>query len=236
MPQKRRTGSTQGTKKRPTTTKRGAAKRSNTSKGVRKRSTVKRSNASKRAAKQATAAKKTAKRAATKRTAATKKAAKRAGATKTAAKRNSSRPYEVRRSTIQGKGAFATRDIRKGERIGEYRGERISWEEADSRYDDESQERHHTFLFEVDDETVIDAGVRGSGVKYINHSCDPNCEALIEDGRVFIEAIRPIRKGQELFYDYAYVLDEAHTPAVKKRYPCWCGSKNCRGTILAKKR
>ncbi|MHB1169299.1 MAG: SET domain-containing protein [Longimicrobiales bacterium] len=226
MPQKRRTGSTQGTKKRSATSKRGASKRTSASKDVRKRGTVKKASASKKAAK----------RGAAKRTGTAKKAAKRTASTKTAAKRTRKDPYEVRRSTIQGKGAFATRDIRRGERIGEYRGERISWEEADSRYDDEAQERHHTFLFEVDDETVIDAGVRGSGVKYINHSCDPNCEALIEDGRVFIEAIRPIRKGQELFYDYAYVLDERHTPAVKKRYPCWCGSKNCRGTILAKKR
>ena len=165
-----------------------------------------------------------------------KSSAKKSSAKKSAAKRAASRPYEVRRSPIQGRGAFATRDIRRGERIGEYRGERISWEEADSRYDDESQERHHTFLFEVDDDTVIDAAVGGSGVKYINHSCDPNCEAVIEHGHVFIDAIRKIRKGEELFYDYSYVLDEPHTAAVKKRYPCWCGAKNCRGTILAKKR
>lgn len=167
---------------------------------------------------------------------AAKKQPQRRTSVKKTAKRTSSLPYEVRRSTVQGRGAFATRDIRKGERIGEYRGERVSWEEADRRYDDEAQGRHHTFLFEVDDDTVIDAGVRGSAVKYINHSCDPNCEAVIEDGRVFIDAIRRIRKGEELFYDYNYVLDEAHTPAVKKRYPCWCGARNCRGTILAKKR
>ncbi|HEU5209466.1 MAG TPA: SET domain-containing protein-lysine N-methyltransferase [Longimicrobiales bacterium] len=262
MPQKRRTGSTRGsngTRKRTTTgrnagkaaaKKRTATKRSATKRSATKRTATKRT-ATKRTATKRTAAKRTAtKRSATKRTAAKRTAtksasnngaAKRASATKktSAPKSTATRrtqPYEVRRSPIQGKGAFATRDIRRGERIGEYRGERISWEEADRRYDDESQERHHTFLFEVDDETVIDAGVRGSGVKYINHSCDPNCEALIEDGRVFIEALKPIRKGQELFYDYSYVLDEPHTPAVKKRYPCWCGSKNCRGTILARKR
>lgn len=144
--------------------------------------------------------------------------------------------FRVGRSAIQGKGAFATRDIRRGERIGEYTGERISWEEADARYDDESQGRHHTFLFEVDDETVIDAAVGGNASRYINHSCDPNCEATIEHGHVFIDAVKSIRKGEELFYDYSYVLDEPHTAAVKKRYPCWCGAKNCRGTILAKKR
>lgn len=215
MPQKSRTGTT----KRSTKTTRTAKKRTSKT-TARKQSTAKKRTSKTTARKQSSAKKRT--------------APSRNGTRKTAAERT--QPYEVRRSTIQGRGAFATRDIRRGERIGEYRGERISWEEADSRYDDESQERHHTFLFEVDDETVIDAGVRGSGVKYINHSCDPNCEAVIEDGRVFIDAIRPIRKGQELFYDYSYVLDERHTPAVKKRYPCWCGSKNCRGTILAQKR
>ena len=155
---------------------------------------------------------------------------------KKAASRRSPQLFRVGRSAIQGKGAFATRDIRKGERVGEYTGERISWEEADARYDDESQGRHHTFLFEVDDETVIDAAVGGNPSKYINHSCDPNCEATIEHGHVFIDAVKNIKKGEELFYDYSYVLDEPHTAAVKKRYPCWCGAKKCRGTILAKKR
>ena len=157
-------------------------------------------------------------------------------ARKTGAAKKSQPLFRVGSSAIQGKGAFATRDIRKGERIGEYTGERISWEEADARYDDESQGRHHTFLFEVDDETVIDAAVGGNAAKYINHSCDPNCEATIEHGHVFIDALKKIKKGEELFYDYSYVLDEPHTAAVKKRYPCWCGAKNCRGTILAKKR
>jgi SET domain-containing protein len=152
------------------------------------------------------------------------------------ASRRSQQLFRVGRSGIQGKGAFATRDIRKGERLGEYKGERISWEEADARYDDETQGRHHTFLFEVDDDTVIDAAVGGSAAKYINHSCDPNCEATIEHGHVFIDAVRNIKEGEELFYDYSYVLDEAHTAAVKRRYPCWCGTRKCRGTILAKKR
>jgi len=244
MPQKRRTGSTQGSSRarKRTATKRATTKRAEAKRTTTKRSTTKRA-ATKRAATKRAATKRSARKQSTKRTA-TKRTTKRAATKRAAAKRSTARsaatrrtlPYEIRRSPVQGRGAFATRYIRPGERIGEYRGERISWEEADRRYDDESQERHHTFLFEVDDETVIDAGVRGSGVKYINHSCDPNCEAVIEDGRVFIDAIKPIRKGQELFYDYNYVLDEPHTPAVKKRYPCWCGSKNCRGTILAKKR
>jgi SET domain-containing protein len=59
---------------------------------------------------------------------------------------------------------------------------------------------------------------------------------VIEDKRIWIETIRDVRRGEELAYDYAYILEERHSPAVKKRYPCHCGSANCRGTILGKKR
>ena len=222
MPQKRRTKNrTTKTTRNSSSTSRAARKNAQRSSG----SAREKKSAHERVGKTPPARKRAGKGGSTRKTTANKSTAKRRA-----------QPYEVRRSPIQGRGAFATRDIRKGERIGEYRGERISWEEADRRYDDESQERHHTFLFEVDDDTEIDAAVGGSGVKYINHSCDPNCEAVIEHGHVFIDAIRRIRKGEELFYDYNYVLDEAHTAAVKKRYPCWCGAKSCRGTILAKKR
>jgi len=145
------------------------------------------------------------------------------------------RPFQVRRSKIHGKGVFATRRIPKGTRLIEYKGERISWEEADRRYDDDIQP-HHTFLFAVDDKTVIDGGRYGNDARWINHSCDPNCEAVDEDGRIFIETIRDIEPGEELTYDYSYILDEPHTAAVKARYPCRCGSPKCRGTILGNKR
>lgn len=148
----------------------------------------------------------------------------------------SGRPFEARRSAIQGRGVFATRDIPRGTRLIEYRGEVISEDEADIRYPFDEDERHHTFLFRLDSGGVIDAGPRGSIAKYINHSCDPNCEAVEEDGRIFIDAIRKIRKGEELAYDYNFILDEPHTVANKRLYPCNCGSRKCRGTILAKKR
>ena len=89
-------------------------------------------------------------------------------------------PFVVRRSGIQGKGGFALRDIRKGERVAEYVGERISWKEADERYDDDKMGRHHTFLFSVTKRTVIDAAFGGNDSRFINHSCDPNCEAVDE--------------------------------------------------------
>jgi uncharacterized protein len=156
------------------------------------------------------------------------------GSTATATR--TTRPFEARRSKIQGRGVFATRNIRKGTRLVEYRGEVISEDEADIRYPFEEDERHHTFLFRLESGGVIDAGPRGSIAKYINHSCDPNCEAVEEDGRIWIDAIRDIRKGEELVYDYNYILDEPHTPANKKLYPCYCGARHCRRTILAKKR
>lgn len=145
------------------------------------------------------------------------------------------RPFTIRASSIQGRGAFAIRWIPAGTRIIEYVGERITPDEADERYDDDTMSRHHTFLFAVDDNTVIDAGVRGNAARFINHSCEPNCEAVDYGGRIFIEALRDIAPGEELFYDYAYELDEPLTPALKRKYPCYCGAENCRGTILAVK-
>jgi len=83
---------------------------------------------------------------------------------------------------------------------------------------------------------VIDAAVDGNDARFINHSCDPNCDAVIDEGRIWIETIRDVEPGEELAYDYAYVLEERHSPAAKRRFPCHCGASICRGTILAKKR
>jgi len=145
-------------------------------------------------------------------------------------------PFEIRPSPMQGLGAFATRRIPAGTRLIEYAGERLTPDAADARYPDGIDERHHTFLFAIDDDIVIDAAVDGNDARFINHSCDPNCDAIIDDGRIWIETIRDVAPGEELAYDYAYVLDERHSPAAKRRYPCSCGAVNCRGTILAKKR
>jgi len=145
-------------------------------------------------------------------------------------------PFEIRQSPIQGQGAFATEPIAAGTRLIEYAGERLTPAEADARYPDDSSDRHHTFLFAIDDEVVIDAAVNGNEARFINHSCDPNCDAVIDDARIWIEALRDIEPGEELAYDYAYVLKERHSPAAKRRYPCHCGAATCRGTILARKR
>lgn len=144
-------------------------------------------------------------------------------------------PFEIRPSRIQGLGAFATRRIPSGRRLIEYTGERLTPEQADARYPDAAGERHHTYLFAIDDDVVIDAAVGGNDARFINHSCDPNCDAVIHDGRIWIETIRNVEPGEELAYDYAYVLEERHTPSAKRRYPCTCGAANCRGTILTRK-
>jgi SET domain-containing protein len=144
--------------------------------------------------------------------------------------------FEVRASGIQGLGGFARLAIPPGVRLIEYAGERLTPAEADARYPEADGERHHTFLFAIDDDVVVDAAVNGNDARFINHSCDPNCDAVIEDGRIWIESIRSIVPGEELAYDYAYILPERHTPAAKRRYPCTCGSPRCRGTILGRKR
>jgi len=141
--------------------------------------------------------------------------------------------FEVRRSSIQGRGAFARRKIRKGTRIIEYTGERVSHEEADRRYDDEHMKRHHTFLFTLDRKTCIDAAVNGNDARFINHSCDPNCEAVIDGAHIYIEALRTIQPDEELVYDYQYEREDDATDDDEKLYPCRCGSPKCRGTILA---
>lgn len=141
--------------------------------------------------------------------------------------------FELRQSAIQGRGGFAIRPIKRGTRIIEYVGQRISHDEADKRYDDGGMGRHHTFLFSIDSKTVIDAAVDGNEARFINHSCAPNCEAIDERKRIYIEAIRDIAPGEELVYDYAYERDGTEDEEWERLYLCKCGAPNCRGTILA---
>ena len=140
----------------------------------------------------------------------------------------------VRRSSIHGLGVFALRTIRKGERIIEYAGRRISHAEADRLYPGDSSP--HTMLFIFDRRTVIDANREGNSARFINHCCKPNCTAKFEKEGIFIDALRDIRRGEELNYDYNMVLGERHTPKAKRENPCYCGAKRCRGTLLGPKR
>jgi len=146
------------------------------------------------------------------------------------------RPFAVRNSKIHGRGVFATEKIPKGRRLIEYKGEIIPWKVADRRYADDGENNYHTFLFDIDGKRVIDAAVGGNDARWINHSCNPNCEAVGEGDQIFIETIKTIKPGDELVYDYAFTFEERHTPELKARYTCRCGAKNCRGTMVAKKR
>lgn len=146
------------------------------------------------------------------------------------------RPFAVRTSRIHGRGVFATERIPKGARLIEYTGEMITWKIADRRYADDGSNGYHTFLFDIDGKKVIDAAVGGNAARWINHSCAPNCQAVGEGDRIFIETIRTIKPGEELVYDYGFVFEERHTPELKARYRCLCGAKTCRGTMVAKKK
>ena len=139
---------------------------------------------------------------------------------------------EVRNSPVHGRGVFAVARIPKGTRIIEYLGDRISHEAADARYEDHDENDNHTFLFIVDKKTVIDAGVGGNDARFINHQCSGNCESVIENRRVFIDATRDIEPGEELGYDYEIGREKDDPPNVDEIYACRCGSPQCRGTML----
>ena len=142
---------------------------------------------------------------------------------------------QVRRSGVHGKGVFALQDLAEGETLIEYVGEVISWDEAQDRHPHDPNDPNHTFYFHVNEDRVIDALHGGNSSRWINHSCDPNCEADEDNDRIFIKAIRNIKVGEELNYDYGLIIDEPYTKKLKAEYPCWCGSAHCRGTLLSPK-
>ncbi len=147
----------------------------------------------------------------------------------------SGKRIQTRRSGVHGKGVFALQDIAEGETLIEYVGEVISWDEAQDRHPHDPNDPNHTFYFHVNEDRVIDALYGGNSSRWINHSCDPNCEADEDKDRIFIKAIRNIKAGEELNYDYGLIIDEPYTKKLKAEYPCWCGSANCRGTLLSPK-
>ncbi len=146
------------------------------------------------------------------------------------------RRIQVRRSGVHGKGVYAVQAIEPGERLIEYTGQIISWDEALRRHPHDPMNPEHTFYFQIEGGQVIDALYGGNASRWINHACDPNCEADEQNGRVFIKALRAIAPGEELFYDYGLTIDERYTPKVKKRYECRCGAPDCRRTMLSPKR
>lgn len=155
-----------------------------------------------------------------------------------------SRPrFSVRRSPIHGNGVFARVDIPAGVELLEYRGRRVTHAAANRRYAGTSDDGH-TFLFTLNERYLIDANFDGNAARWINHGCDPNCEAVIHGSRdsdlrkerVVIETVRAIRAGEELTYDYGIVLEQRQTARMKRIWSCRCGAPNCTGTMLKPKR
>ncbi|GAA5236597.1 SET domain-containing protein [Verticiella sediminum] len=148
------------------------------------------------------------------------------------------KPWHVlRRSRVHGTGVYAARKIPAGTRIFEYQGEIISPDEADRRHPVNPDDPFHTFFFALSNDTVIDGNVNGNDSRWVNHSCEPNCETEeTDDHKVYIVALEDVARGDELFFDYGLVLDERITKTVREQYRCLCGTPSCRGTMLALKR
>lgn len=139
--------------------------------------------------------------------------------------KKSIKTLEVRKSAIQGRGVFAARGIAKGQRLIEYKGTRRRW----ACYDDDQD---YVCLFDVGRGLVVDPRQNGNIARYINHSCDPNCEAVLDNGRIYIESLRAIAKGEEITYDYALTFERPPSKRDMERYRCYCRGANCRGTLL----
>jgi SET domain-containing protein len=144
--------------------------------------------------------------------------------------------YIVKESPIHGRGVFARQAIPAGTRIVEYTGERISSDESTRRAEASGGPVNHTFFFSLADGMLIDGGSGGNDARWINHACEPNCEAYEEDGKVFIYSLQDIEAGEELNYNYALIYEARHTPAIKRAFACHCGAPSCTGLMLAPKR
>jgi len=130
---------------------------------------------------------------------------------------------KIRNSKIHGSGGFAKKDIRKGTKIIEYLGKKISNKDSEK-----ISRKKGVFIFELDKKWDIDGDVPGNSAKFINHSCEPNCNFEIRKGEIWIKAKKDIRKGEELSYNYGFDLEN------HQDHLCKCGTNSCVGFILAK--
>jgi uncharacterized protein len=138
---------------------------------------------------------------------------------------------------------FAARDLPAEYRLIQYQGRLLTHAQADRRYGG-SIESGHTFLFTLNDRYVLDGNEGGNSARWMNHSCEPNCQAVLHEhpgkdrrrDRIFIETLRPVRAGEELVYDYGIVLEVPHTQRLKKLWACRCGTAACTGTLLKPKK
>jgi uncharacterized protein len=138
---------------------------------------------------------------------------------------------KVKNSKIHGRGLYATADIEEETQIIQYVGEKITKEESTKRALEWEEQARETgeglvYIFELDDTYDIDGRLGENPARYMNHSCDGNCEAINYDGEIWIVARKDIKKGEELVYDYGYNMEHFLD------HPCLCGADNCIGYIV----
>ncbi len=142
----------------------------------------------------------------------------------------------VKKSKVHGSGVFAKTDIKKNVKIIQYIGEKVSKSEGDKRSENRikrylnSKKTGSVYIFELNSKYDIDGSPLYNKARYINHSCKPNCEVEIKNGKIWIKSIKNIKKDDELSYDYGYDFD----PEDFMDHLCKCKSKNCVGYIVSK--
>ena len=133
--------------------------------------------------------------------------------------------YKIKKSKIDNNGLYANQNIKKGTKIIEYKGKIISVKqsEANPKFDNEKA----IYLFNINKKYDLDGDFKFNIARLINHSCEPNCEVFGSGLKIWVYAMKNIKKGEELSYDYGFNYDDDF-----KAYPCNCGAKNCAGYIV----
>tara|TARA_B100001175_G_C19114894_1_gene451548 strand:+ start:92 stop:550 length:459 start_codon:yes stop_codon:yes gene_type:complete len=133
--------------------------------------------------------------------------------------------YKNRKSNIHRHGLSAADYIKKGQRIIQYKGKKVSLEkvETDPKYNNDKP----IYLFNLNKHYDLDGDFKFNTARLINHSCDPNCEVMDYKKQLWIFAIKDIKKNEELTYDYGFSFDKDY-----KQFICKCGSKDCVGYIV----
>ena len=141
--------------------------------------------------------------------------------------------WKVKKSKVHGTGVFATQDIKNGTKIIEYIGDKVTKKEGDKRSSERikkylnSKISGSVYIFELNKKYDIDGSPLYNKARYINHSCNPNCEVEGKGLKLWIFSLKDIKKDEELSYDYGFSFDEDY-----KQFPCKCRSKNCCGFIV----
>lgn len=140
---------------------------------------------------------------------------------------------EVRGSVIHGQGVYCIEPIEKEHYFIEYVGNRVSKEESEKRALKQFEEHEKSgaaavYIFNLTKKWDLDGNVEWNPARLINHSCDPNSEAIQDGKRIFIQALRDIEVDEEITFDYGFDVD------CYEDHPCRCGSSNCIGYIVGR--